>query len=401
MTSSRFDSGRTLAAGLLLLGLAVSLSCSNVSPISATCSDSCYEGYEGSEGNGICKAGVTVCDPETNVVIGCEGQVLPKTEICDLQDNNCDGHVDNLNSRFGQCLDMGECRNTVAFCENGQWVCQYKSTVEINGETLCDLKDNDCDGQIDEDLFYGFCYSGEQQWLIAPYSVCHPGVELCQVGQVKCFNEGLPNGPEVCNGIDDDCNGSIDEGFIVPLDILIILDRSGSMWSRFANVIGALDIFARNYTSALATRWAVVDTTGFPFPYVDVMLDFTDAETFADFIITLIADGVGLEPQLDAMLWSCDGTLPLSWNPSAANVILLWTDEWPQSIASPLTLDRDVVAACNDFNTTIYIWSYMPGAFQPVYDGTGGAHFNILNPQDQFVVDLESLELDRCVVGGP
>jgi len=53
---------------------------------------SCYSGPSGTEGVGVCKAGIQRC--EGGVWGKCEGQVLPTAEICDGQDNDCDGKVD-------------------------------------------------------------------------------------------------------------------------------------------------------------------------------------------------------------------------------------------------------------------------------------------------------------------
>jgi hypothetical protein len=48
--------------------------------------------------------------------------------------------------------------------------------------------------------------------------VCGPGVEQCRNGQLEC--EGLfpPGGTETCNGLDDDCDGAIDDGDLCPAD---------------------------------------------------------------------------------------------------------------------------------------------------------------------------------------
>jgi hypothetical protein len=53
---------------------------------------SCYSGPSGTGGVGVCKAGIQRC--EGGVWGKCEGQVLPTDEICDGQDNDCDGKVD-------------------------------------------------------------------------------------------------------------------------------------------------------------------------------------------------------------------------------------------------------------------------------------------------------------------
>jgi uncharacterized repeat protein (TIGR01451 family) len=67
---------------------------------------------------------------------------------------------------------------------------------------LCDGRDSDCDGQIDEDAAIA-CDAG--------------GVGLCAVGTTACdaadptCTPPSPR-PEACNGVDDNCDGHVDEG---------------------------------------------------------------------------------------------------------------------------------------------------------------------------------------------
>ncbi|EKD42823.1 MAG: pyrrolo-quinoline quinone, partial [uncultured bacterium] len=74
------------------------------------------------------------------------------TEICDGEDNNCDGSKDDgcecTEGETKECgMNVGECKLGMQNCDKGKWsVCEgdTKSQTEI-----CDGKDNDCDGQID------------------------------------------------------------------------------------------------------------------------------------------------------------------------------------------------------------------------------------------------------------
>jgi len=89
----------------------------------------------------------------------CDGR-KPKKEVCDLLDNNCDGDIDEgcecVDGSTRQCgIDFGECTVGVQPCINGMWSsCNgVMPAVEIE-----DRLDNDCDGAVDEDFA---CKPGE------------------------------------------------------------------------------------------------------------------------------------------------------------------------------------------------------------------------------------------------
>jgi hypothetical protein len=75
-----------------------------------------------------------------------------RTEICDGKDNNCNGQIDEGFNVGQSCtVGLGECART------GQYVCKADGTgTECNATPgtptpeVCDNKDNNCNGQIDE-----------------------------------------------------------------------------------------------------------------------------------------------------------------------------------------------------------------------------------------------------------
>lgn len=174
----------------------------------------CYNGDPKTQGVGGCKDGLKTC--QGNGQWGpCSGEVGPKTEICNGKDDDCDGQTDENLTGPPCAKSFGVCVGLRQQCAGAQgWkacsASDYKkhSTLYQANETLCDGKDNDCDGNIDENLSQA-CYTGANGTKgVGP---CKGGTQTCVAGKWStCLGEVKPVN-ETCNGIDDNCNGSIDD----------------------------------------------------------------------------------------------------------------------------------------------------------------------------------------------
>jgi len=136
-----------------------------------------------------CGIGEKICLPG-GMLSDCQGGQIPM-ESCDNQDNDCDGVTDEVESvpcevdgqlGVAECLPGGE----LSECDPGE-------RAEI-----CDGLDNDVDGIIDENT-ESECSNG-----------CHLGRILCVEGQLTPCT-AAPVSEETCNGFDDDCDEKIDE----------------------------------------------------------------------------------------------------------------------------------------------------------------------------------------------
>jgi hypothetical protein len=92
-------------------------------------------------------------------------------------------------------------------CTKGDFICRFGKDYEAT-ETLCDGLDNDCNGKVDET----FAMLGTS---------CEVGAGACKKKGVQhCASSGKsllcdatpgPAADEICNGLDDDCDGMVDE----------------------------------------------------------------------------------------------------------------------------------------------------------------------------------------------
>ncbi|HOI10983.1 MAG TPA: MopE-related protein, partial [Myxococcota bacterium] len=151
---------------------------------------------------GVCVSeGIRVCAEDGTTSI-CEAPAIEvSAEVCNGLDDDCDGIVDGL------VIDCAtRCGTGHRTCEGGNW---GDCVIDVPALELCDGLDNDCDGSIDEDFPLGDgCRVGGE-------TCGQTGVYACTADKldVYCHITGIESGsPEICNGLDDDCDGTVDNG---------------------------------------------------------------------------------------------------------------------------------------------------------------------------------------------
>ena len=363
--------------------------------------------------SGVCKYGVRTCSFDG--WSECTGAVGPSEEICDGLDNDCNGAIDNSFPEQHQLCGfvedadygVGICTPGVMKCDNGGLYCDGHVGPS---EEVCDGLDNNCDGSVDEGVANTtaiVCYDGPDGTMAI--GECRAGVRYCQDGGFDgpCDGQVTPI-EEMCDNLDNDCDGEVDEGFDTRgVDLVFVIDISGSFEDEITSMIeGITPLLDDPITSNFRFGLAVIgrqDSGAYEPPvsrHSEMVTNFVAADEFLQYLQAMqhMDDG-GIEPSIDATLWCMDGSYPFAWAPTSQKVIILMTDEPAQTIISQNTANVNQYAIENGFEIFVFA---LPGHHASFLQMVRGEQDRLYTPaanSETVFQQIRQIFEDLCISG--
>ncbi len=206
-----------------------------LAPVDATCNgvdDNCngqvdedYQSHGTTCGLGVCaNTGATSC-VAGHVIDSCTPISAPTSldDSCDGLDNNCNGQVDENYLPVAITCGIGACQRTGATsCSGGQVLNNCTAGQPLSAtDFTCDGVDDNCNGVADENY--------PVQPVVCGVGICaNAGTISCAGGVVVQDCTPKPAGVEICNQLDDDCDGTIDDNIAIPGGPRVDAVRSGA-----------------------------------------------------------------------------------------------------------------------------------------------------------------------------
>ncbi len=184
------------------------------------------------------------------------GNPAPSDASCNGIDDNCNGSNDENYIPVGTSCGIGVCANTgVTACVNGGVLDNCTPGNPAPNDTTCNGIDDDCNGTNDEDYL--------------PV-VTNCGIGACAAsGLTACINGGVQDGcspgapapnDSVCNSIDDDCDGPIDEE--VPPVTVAPSSQTFSVFGGSGTIEVIVPPGACNWTAISQETWITIVSGG-------------------------------------------------------------------------------------------------------------------------------------------
>lgn len=188
-------------------------------PLTCDDPDTWYRDLDG-DGHGDPMASVESCDPVEGFVMsaddcddGCDACHPGATEVCDGRDNDCNGSVDETFT----CVPGAAVGCTTSCGTAGMGACTSSCEIPAGAACTppaetCNGIDDDCDGAVDDGFM---CAAGGA-------TVCTTSCGSVGTGECTTMCEAPSAAActppaETCNGMDDDCDGNIDQTFACAL----------------------------------------------------------------------------------------------------------------------------------------------------------------------------------------
>jgi len=170
-------------------------------------------GADCAAGVGACRVlGLTICsaDGSATVCDATAGTPAPNDSLCNAVDDDCDGTTDEEYVSDATSCGIGGCAAAGSTsCVAGAIVDNCTPGAPAPDDSLCNAVDDDCDGATDEEFL-------AQTTTCGVGACAATGTTSCVTGTVQdsCTPGAPATGDATCNAIDDDCDGAADEEFV-------------------------------------------------------------------------------------------------------------------------------------------------------------------------------------------
>jgi hypothetical protein len=179
----------------------------------ASCAGGCF----------LDRSGLVSQDAEPGVDAGMRDDAGPRdagpctpsgVEQCNGRDDDCNGAIDDVPPSPCDSDDPDLCEDDVLGCLGGAFACMDDDS-EPSERELCDGADNDCDGSTADD--------GEDEPELGTRcdgpgddDLCPEGQLVCTGGSLECEDNTDTSRDDQCDARDQDCNGRVDDAADCP-----------------------------------------------------------------------------------------------------------------------------------------------------------------------------------------